>query len=498
MMQSEDRKIILRGMSRRLVETLLLILGLALGIGASAAGIALVSRSIRSSEQLLSSPQYREIIVSSREESSDMDVPVVLNDDEEIITLTSLDLHAAEGAPDIAYAYIKQRTEFRNTAAAIERFKTMNGGEGAAGSSRGEGAAGDPSGTFFIAPGPGMGPPPLDDSQLPGAEGAPPAGEEGQQREDIQRDAERMRQSLLSLADIDLDGPQPVLDSWYGYEVSPEYFNAWGLHAKEGSLFTLDDIRMGANYMVLGSELAKVLFEDGQALGRKIINRMELYTITGVLEATGTEADNMAFTPAFMPDIQGSITDTAVPGMMFMRWNTSLSFMTADPSRLDEAAEQLKQYFEREYGAGMVSLSIPREEAEALRNRNNRMVTVILFLALAGLLIAGVNVSNILLSRALRRQKTVGILKALGSSKRMIFRLFFLESLIIGSCATAAGIGISIALARLMQETTGLAAVSPIMLAAGIGISWIISSILTVFPALQASKIPAAEAMRTQ
>jgi ABC-type antimicrobial peptide transport system permease subunit len=126
------------------------------------------------------------------------------------------------------------------------------------------------------------------------------------------------------------------------------------------------------------------------------------------------------------------------------------------------------------------------------------MVTVILFLALAGLLIAAVNVSNILMSRALRRQKTIGILKALGSSKRMIFTLFFREAFTIGILAALAGIAVSIGLARLMRETTGFAAVNPVMLVAGIGVSWIISSVLTVFPALQASKIPAAEAMRTE
>ena len=67
------------------------------------------------------------------------------------------------------------------------------------------------------------------------------------------------------------------------------------------------------------------------------------------------------------------------------------------------------------------------------------------FLALAGLFTASINVSNILLSRAMRRQKSVGILMALGSTRRNIFNLFFSEALIIGAIGAVLGTGFSLA-----------------------------------------------------
>ena len=42
---------------------------------------------------------------------------------------------------------------------------------------------------------------------------------------------------------------------------------------------------------------------------------------------------------------------------------------------------------------------IPREEVQQAQDRTSRLVTIILFLALSGLLIAGANVSNILFSQ---------------------------------------------------------------------------------------------------
>ncbi len=464
----EDRTIILRAISRRIVESFLLILGLALGIGAAAAGIALVSRTMTASKEMLASPEYREIIVSTREDTTEMEIPAIVDDDTERAVITSIDLQAANDAPDVRYAYLKNNRIFRNQAAMIERFQSGGGiGGGKAGGDTGGGGS--------------MPPPPEDP-----AAGSPPNAQTAQ------------RQGIMDLMNsLDLSGPQPVMEEWYGYAVSPEYFDAWGLHAARGSLFTLADIASGGKPMILGTELAETLYDGEDPLGRKVLIFREIYTIAGILEPTGNEIDRLAFAPAFMPDIQGEI-DSSNPMAGRMRFNTTLSFMVDDYTRLDEAADQLRQYFDREYGAGRVVITIPREEAEATRDRNSRLVTIILFLALAGLFIAGVNVSNILLSRALRRQKTVGILKALGSSKHAIFKLFFSEALIIGLGGTAVGVVISIFLAGLMQRTINLGRINPVMLAVGVGISWIITTVLTIFPAMQASRIPAADAIRSE
>lgn len=454
---NEDRTIITRNLKNRLPETLLLIIGLALGIGASAAGFALVLKSMKVSSDILQSQQYREIIVSSRQSSGDMDVPVIMLEQEQSVILTSLDLQASKDAPDITYSYIKQPTTFHSTASFLEQAISTGRGRNA--------SASTPSPTGDIS------------SQQPKSSQQGGAG-------------------LLSLPDP-IDDPQPLLSQWPGYLVSPEFFDAWDLQVRNGSLFTLSDVSLSANIMVLGSRLASTLYEEGQALGKRFISGPTVYEIIGILEETGTPFDDMAFAKAFMPDLVG---DVHLPNsaMLQSRWNTSLSFMVDDPSRLELASAQVETYFLHTYGPGSVVISIPRYEAQMANDRNARIVTMILFLALAGLFIAAVNVSNILLGRALRRQKTIGILKALGASKQKIFRLFFHEALTIGIIASLLGVGISIVLAELMQQTAQLGSIDPLLLSIGIAASWLITTALTIFPAIQASKIPAAEAMRTE
>jgi len=308
-----------------------------------------------------------------------------------------------------------------------------------------------------------------------------------QQAEWFQQIQDRM-QALANM-----EGPKPVLEEMEGYAVSPEFFQAWDLHAASGSIFTLDDIADSQSVLVLGSNLAKNLFEDGESLGRQIVMRMEISEIIGILEPSGTEFDDMAFEPVFMPDIQGAAGEMM---RRFIGWNTNLYFTVSDAARLDEAKSQLESYFNQTYGPGLVNIKIPREEVQQAEDRTSRLVTIILFLALSGLLIAGANVSNILFSRALRRRRSVGILKALGASIAAVFKMFFWESLFVSVGGAILGAGLSVALSKLMQTTMDFAAISGFMLAAGVFISWLITKALTILPSIQASKIPAAEAIR--
>jgi putative ABC transport system permease protein len=288
------------------------------------------------------------------------------------------------------------------------------------------------------------------------------------------------------------EGPEPVLEEMTGMRVSLDYFSAWNLQVAEGSLFTQKELEESVPVMVLGSELAETLFEDGLSLGREVLVFRTLYRIIGILEPTGSIADETAFVPAQLIDME------RIPqfARQFIGLNTTLHFTVYEPERLDEAKAQLTDWFDRTYREGEVVITIPRTEVEAAQDRTSRLVSVILFLAVAGLLIASVNVSNILLGRAMRKRKNVGILKALGASIRDVFGLFFIEALVLGVSGAILGTGLSVLISRLMVIAISGGAVVSIMLFLGILAAWAVTTSLTVIPALQASRIPAAEALR--
>ena len=65
----EDLRMSIRSIVKRYIETILLLSGVGLGVGVTAAGIAMAARSARDARELLSSPQYRDIVVTVREDA---------------------------------------------------------------------------------------------------------------------------------------------------------------------------------------------------------------------------------------------------------------------------------------------------------------------------------------------------------------------------------------------------------------------------------------------
>ena len=464
----EDLRMSVRSVVGRPAESVLLSLGVALAVGATAAGIALAGRTSEQSRELLSSPRFREIVVAAREDADEMDLPAQVQTSTEVVMLTAADLEARSATQAIRYAYLANRTGFRFGESGFGQGGPGQGGQGQGGQqAQGGQAAGGQAAGGQAAGGQAAG----GQAQGGQAAGGGPGGQ-------FQRVAPP-------------EGPQPQIEFVEGMEVTPEFFDAWGLTAAAGDVFQAADLERDEPVLVLGSELGATLFEDGQSLGRQVLARNQLYRIIGVLEPTGGEPDGLAYTPA-------RIAAQQFQGFRgrFQALRTNLRFMVEEPGDLEEARAQLTNWFDSSHGAGAVAISVPREEAEATADRNGRLATVILFLALSALLIATVNVTNIFFSRAVRKRRQVGILKAVGASIRQVFTVFFLEAMAIGAAGAAVGFGLSALLSRLMEQTIGFGALQIGLIVLGVLASWAIVAVFNVVPAQAAARVPAAEAIR--
>lgn len=462
----ENIRLSLRWIGQRPLESFLLIIGIALGVGATSAGFSLYLHTQGETNALIESPRYREVVVSTREAAEEMDVSAVPVSGGETAILTASDLEVRNELEGVEYAYLANDTKLR--------LGAWGGGLGG---------------------GPGEGPPP-EGGPLPEGGPAPEESQEGEERGADQSAGQSAGQRASKQAEAvpETDSPDPVLEEIYGHQVTTEFFTAHDLIPAAGTLITEEEIEKSLPVMVLGADLAKELFQDGVSLGREVYARRQLYSIIGILEPTGTEYDGMFFSPAIVPS--QVLGDSRMARMFFSRNPTSLHFVIQDPGKLDETKARLSTIFEEKYGEFTTIITLPREEAESLINRNERISLIILFLAISGLLIADVNVSNILLGRMVRSRKKIGILKALGAAKVHIFNLFSVEGFFLSAGGAALGVGVSFLIFRIIQQSLGLTSVFPAQLLLGVLLAWMITMGLTIFPALQASKIPAADAMR--
>jgi putative ABC transport system permease protein len=513
-MAREPLSIILRLFAVTPRESGLLGLAVARGVGTAASGISLVAHTREYSRKTLASPACREIVVSTHDEADEMEAPVVEKPVRENAVLTSADLSAAEIVPAVTQAYVSNESRLRFFTAE-ERARLGRGG-----AADGSGSAVSAEPAFPAAP----------PSEEPAADGAAegPESAAGLMSDAVGQAAVgsaaaqtseaagrigpgsppgfRELTALIEASAADPDVIIPGVEEMRGYSVTPEFFDAWGIRAAAGSLFSRADMEGNSALVVLGSKAAELVLGNAASpfsgpasesavsslVGRKLLAMDGYRTIIGILEPTGDAAyDERFFEPWQDP--------SAGRGRGFFRppaMNTQLRVAVGDPWRLDETAVLLAQWFEREYGEGQIVISNPRAEAARLVRRNTGIGSLILFLSLSGLFIAAVNVSNMLVSRALRMRRYVGILMALGSPRKGIRSLFAAEALLIAVSGSILGTILALPLSASMRGALGIGSGSSFPILAGAMLSWGLVLLVSLLPARRYGRIDPAEAMR--
>ncbi len=484
-MLSESGKIVARRFSGRLVESGLLILAVALGVGAASSGFSLLGNTIRAGKEMLASPAYRELVVSARSNADEMTVPAVKKPAASNVALTSSDLDAASLAPAVAFSYVQNRDDLQFINAASikqeESFAASFGAPGAAVSASGgtvlvTGAA--PQGASGAAPAPAGAKRAATDQGPPG----------------FRRMTEDDLKKAQAQADLVIvDG----MERLNGFLVTPAFFDAWGMKASLGSLLTDSDAQGSASALVLGSSAAAKIAGQGKSasdlIGKKLLTRDGNMQVVGVLAPTGTTSYDESF---FAPYKTYASTGAGNGPPRMWQFNTQLRFTVSDVTKLAETEKLLTGWFESRFGEGQIAISNPRSEAQKLIDRNQGIGLLILFLSLSGLFIALVNVSHILMSRGLRMRKGVGIMMALGASRSSVLRLFASEATAVSVAGSLLGGLFALPISRSMQSALGLSGGSWLFVVLGIVASWLLTLAFSVAPAWQNSRIVPAEAMR--
>jgi len=458
-MFSEPYKIIFRRFINRLTESGLLIISVALGVGAFAAGGTLFVNVVNQNTEMLNSPTYKEIVVSTRADKDSMEYPV-----EEILLsesaiLTQDDLSAAEMIPSISYSYIMNNTQLRMINEDFSQQQDMMEKNRLNSSSDSNSESSD--------------------SQME----APPDDMRNNEvfDEDI---SELMNDSSIIMSND---------DELSGYEVTSQFFDAWEINAEYGSLFSSNDYDSTNSLVILGSELAASLVDEGEEvsslIGKRLLAMQGYQTIIGIAEETDSSYDYQFFSPY-------SSSSSGFGSFRKMFMNTELKFSVSNAEDLESVSSMLESWFDSEYGEGQVIVSNPRLEAEQTVSRNTGISILLLLLAISGLFISSVNIAHILLSRTLRMKKHVGILMALGSTRKKVNKLFSIEALLIIVFGTILGLLIAIPINNQMQSALNLQITTTWTIIVSAVVSALLIFAFTLIPIRRFDRIKPADAMR--
>jgi len=129
---------------------------------------------------------------------------------------------------------------------------------------------------------------------------------------------------------------------------------------------------------------------------------------------------------------------------------------------------------------------------------------VLVGIASISLLVGGVGIMNTMYTAVLERTKEIGTMKAIGAKNSHILLLFLLESGLLGLVGGLIGIGIGIGLAKGAEYIARIyigsqllqASMNPTIILGALTFSFIVGTLSGILPALQASKLKPAEALR--
>ena len=227
-----------------------------------------------------------------------------------------------------------------------------------------------------------------------------------------------------------------------------------------------------------------------------------LYTVIGVLapfEENESFSISMAFGeyPAFVPITAMPSSWTAGADQETLLDNFVIG--VEDGIDLAEASEIIQAEIRQRYG----DLGIVDNSYLVLTEQNNSSYSLYIIIAIfasLGLVIAAINILNLMLARVLRRTKSIGLAMALGSAKSTVFGQFLLEAVILGLTGAVVGIGLSFALVKGIISKLILTEISfgITSIAAGCGLGLLVSLLFGVYPAYQGAAIDPVDALRTE
>jgi len=251
--------------------------------------------------------------------------------------------------------------------------------------------------------------------------------------------------------------PKQVL----GQLVSANYFDVLGMRPVMGRFFLPDEDSKpgGNNVAVLSYSLWVNKFgSDRNVLGEILRLNATPYTVIGVaprgFKGTFTfgNAEEVWIPISMYPQaLAGFVKDNFndrrfLTSTVFGRLKDGVSMSAAEAS-LKTIASRLAKAFPKDNASRSVALTPLADAVVGVNSRSQIVLIGGLMMGIVGLvlMIACVNVANLLLAQAARREKELGLRAALGASRRRVVQQLFTETLALAILSAIVGLAIAFA-----------------------------------------------------
>ena len=261
-----------------------------------------------------------------------------------------------------------------------------------------------------------------------------------------------------------------------------------------GDYLTDADNENRSKVCVLGYSAAKNIFGSAEEAYDNIVYIDDRpYTVTGVLAEQGTvEAGISADEAIFIPYATGIkyLTGSDI--------SPTITVIAEDVNNIETVAENVKTVLAASYPSAEFTISDAGSKMEAA-NKSNRTLTLML-IAMASIvfIIGGIGIMNVLFVSVKERTQEIGILKAIGGSRKDILLEFMMEACCISLIGGIIGVLVSFMISPVLSGLDIRMEMSAAGAVIALAFSLVTGTVFGFYPAWKASKLVPVEALSSE
>lgn len=215
-----------------------------------------------------------------------------------------------------------------------------------------------------------------------------------------------------------------------------------------GEFITQDQDTYKERVCILGAKTAKEIFGSAlDAYDETIYIDNRAYVVNGVLAEMGTVASGISPDEAIFIPYQ-----TGVKYLTGTDVSPTLTIVAADVDEVDTVMEQAKDLLASKYPNAEFTMSDAGSKMEAASKSNETLTMLLAAMAVIVFIVGGIGIMNVLFVSVRERTNEIGILKAIGCSRKDILLEFLLEAGCISLVGAVFGVLFSLAISPVIEQ----------------------------------------------
>ena len=293
----------------------------------------------------------------------------------------------------------------------------------------------------------------------------------------------------------DVDGGE--LDDAESYTIAGvknNYAGMSNLTMAAGSFIESSDETNKERVCVLGYSVAKEIFGSVKdAYDSTIYIDDRAYVVNGVISEVGTVSSGIS------PDDSIFIPySTGVKYIVGTDADPTITVIASDVDKVDTVMENIQSVLAENYPNAEFTITDAGSKMEAASESNNTLTTLLIAMAAIVFIVGGIGIMNVLFVSVKERTKEIGILKAIGCTKKDILIEFLLEACFISILGGILGVLLSFGITPVVEHFDVRVELSVFGAALAVVFAVFMGTAFGFYPALKASKLVPVEALNEE